>query len=255
MRVLLISDLHANLQATEAVLADAADAGWERALVLGDLVGYGADPAAVIDIVRGLAGATVIRGNHDKAAAGLSDATDFNAIARHAAEWTASVLDAGRAAYIRELPQGPLGIEGLGLTAAICHGAPFDEDHYVFDADDAARAFDAAEEDLILFGHTHVQIAFRQMIAATAPSNQARRVVTPLDDDMIAVRGEARSLVNPGSVGQPRDGDPRAAYGLLDTESGTLLLRRVVYDISEAQRRIRAAGLHPQLAERLSVGR
>ena len=249
MRVLLISDLHANLQATEAVLADAAATGWDRALVLGDLVGYGADPAAVIDIVRGLADATVIRGNHDKAAAGLTDAGDFNAIARHAAEWTASVLDADRAAYIRDLPRGPLSIDGLGIRAAICHGSPFDEDHYLFDADDAARAFDAAEEDLILFGHTHVQIVFRQMTGG------GRRIVTPLDDDMVALRGASRSLVNPGSVGQPRDGDPRAAYGLLDSESGTLLLRRVVYDISEAQRRIRAAGLHPQLAERLSVGR
>jgi len=254
MRVLLLSDLHANLQATEAVLADAA--GWERALVLGDLVGYGADPAAVIDIVRGLAHATVIRGNHDKAAAGLTNAADFNPIARHAAEWTAATLDADRAAYIRDLPQGPVSIDGLGISAVICHGAPFDEDHYLFDADDAARAFDAADEDLILYGHTHLQIAFRQTIEATAwPSNQARRIVTPLDADMVAANGTARSLVNPGSVGQPRDGDPRAAYGMLDTESGTLQLRRVVYDISEAQRRIRAAGLHPQLAERLSVGR
>lgn len=249
MRVLLLSDLHANLQATEAVLADAARTGWGRALVLGDLVGYGADPAAVIDIVRDLADATVIRGNHDKVAAGLTDAADFNAIARHAAEWTAARLDADRAAYIRELPQGPAGIDGLGITAVICHGSPFDEDYYLFDADDAARAFDAADADLILYGHTHVQIAFREM------TEGARRVVTPLDADMIAAAGTTRSLVNPGSVGQPRDGDPRAAYGMLDTESGTLLLRRVVYDISEAQRRIRAAGLHPQLAERLSVGR
>lgn len=249
MRVLLLSDLHANLQATEAVLADAAVAGWERALVLGDLVGYGADPAAVIDVVRGLKGATVIRGNHDKAAAGLTDAADFNAIARHAAEWTAAALDADRAAYIRDLPRGPMSIDGLGISAVICHGSPFDEDYYLFDAGDAARAFDATDEDLVLYGHTHVQIAFRQMAGG------GRRVVTPLDADMVAARGTARSLVNPGSVGQPRDGDPRAAYGMLDTESGTLVLRRVAYDISEAQRRIRAAGLHPQLAERLSVGR
>jgi predicted phosphodiesterase len=249
MRVLILSDLHANLQAVEAVLADARRAGWDRALVLGDLVGYGADPLAVIDIVRALDHATVIRGNHDKVAARIEDASTFNLVARQAAEWTASVLDDGRAAYLRALPKGPVDIEGLGLAAAICHGAPFDEDCYVFDADDAARALAASAARVVFFGHTHVQIAFREV------RHGARTSVTPLDDETIALDGAARLLVNPGSVGQPRDGDPRAAYGLLDTSTNILSLRRVAYDISEAQRRIRAAGLHPHLAERLSVGR
>ncbi len=249
MRVLLLSDLHANLQATEAVLDDAARGGWDRALVLGDLVGYGADPIAVLDIVRALEHATVIRGNHDKVAAGIDDASTFNIVARQAAEWTASLLDADRAAYLRALPKGPVPIDGLGLSAAICHGAPFDEDYYVFDADDAARGFAASDAAVVFFGHTHVQIAFREM------RQGVRSAVTPLDEDTIALAGGARTLVNPGSVGQPRDGDPRAAYAVLDTAAGVLSLRRVVYDISEAQRRIRAAGLHPHLAERLSVGR
>ncbi len=246
MRVLLLTDLHANLQATEAVLADAGR--WDRALVLGDIVGYGADPAAALDIVRALDHATVIRGNHDRAAAGIDDAADFNAVAREAAEWTARQLDPDRASWLRALPRGPIALDGLGISAAICHGAPFDEDFYVFDAGDAARALASSPADLLFYGHTHQQIAFREM------RRGAHVIVTPLDDETI-VLGGIRTLINPGSVGQPRDGDPRAAYAVFDTESGTVELRRVAYDISEAQRRIRAAGLPASLAERLSVGR
>lgn len=246
MRVLLLTDLHANLQATEAVLADAGR--WDRALVLGDVVGYGADPVAVLDIVRALPHATTIRGNHDRAAAGLDDAADFNVVARQAAEWTARQLDPERASWLRALPRGPAAIDGLGTSTAICHGAPFDEDFYVFDADDAARALASSPADVVFCGHTHQQIAFREM------RRGAHAVVTPLDDDAI-VLGGLRTLINPGSVGQPRDGDPRAAYAIFDSDSGRVDLRRVAYDISEAQRRIRAAGLHPHLAERLSVGR
>src|SRR5688572_17170044 len=150
MRVLILSDLHANLPATEAVLEDAMRGGWEMALVLGDLVGYGADPEAVIDIVRGLNNATVIRGNHDKVAAGVDDPADFNFVARQAAEWTAARLDADRATYLRELPRGPLTVDTLPFDIAICHGAPFDEDYYIFDVDDAGRAFDTSESAVIL---------------------------------------------------------------------------------------------------------
>lgn len=249
MRVLLISDLHANLQATEAVLAEAAAEGWDRALVLGDLVGYGADPEAVIDIVRSLPHATVIRGNHDKAVAGIDDASEFNLIARHAAEWTAARLDAPRAAYLRGLPRGPLDIDGLGLDAAICHGAPFDEDYYVFDAEDAANSLASSRAPLIFCGHTHVQISFRKMMSGT------RAVVSAVDAGTIALEPSMPTLINPGSIGQPRDGDPRAAYATLDTETGMVSLKRVEYDIGEAQRRIRDAGLHPSLAERLGLGR
>lgn len=249
MRVLLISDLHANLQATEAVLADAARDGWDLALVLGDLVGYGADPDAVLDAVRALPNATVIRGNHDKAAAGIDDAADFNFVARQAAEWTAARLDADRLAYLRGLPRGPLAIDGLGHSVAICHGAPFDEDYYVFDTGDAGDALAASPASVIFCGHTHVQMAFREMSAGH------RRMVTALDAETIDIGATVRTLINPGSVGQPRDGDPRAAYGTLETAEGIVRLHRVPYDIAEAQRRIRDAGLHPSLAERLSVGR
>ncbi|MDQ3068101.1 MAG: metallophosphatase family protein [Acidobacteriota bacterium] len=250
MRVLVISDLHANLQATDAVLTDAARLGWDRALVLGDLVGYGADPRAVVDAVRALRHATVIRGNHDKVATGIDDATDFHALARQAVEWTAAELDADRHTYVHDLPQGPLTVEALGFTAAICHGSPFDEDYYVFDTDDAAHALDTLPEtSLILYGHTHVQIGFRETRAAH------RALITPLDAETIHLGDGVRHLINPGSVGQPRDGDSRAAYGIIDTETRVMHLLRVPYDIEEAQRRILAAGLHPHLADRLSAGR
>ena len=249
MRVFVLSDLHANLPATEAVLADAARVGWELALVLGDLVGYGADPAPVIDLVRGLPNATVIRGNHDKVASRIEDPADFNAVARQAAEWTADQLDPDRAAYLRMLPRGPLDIDGLGTDVAICHGAPFDEDHYLFDVDDVAAAFGATGAALVFCGHTHLQMAFRYTESGRHP------VVTRLDDQRISMGDGLRTLVNPGSVGQPRDGDARAAYAMLDTGDGSVTLHRVDYDIAEAQRRILEAGLHPSLAERLSVGR
>lgn len=249
MRILLISDLHANLPATDAVLDAAGAEGWDRVLVLGDLVGYGADPAAVIDRVRALNNATVIRGNHDKVVAGIDSAADFNVVARQAAEWTAAALGAADIAYLRDLPRGPLAIEGTGLSVAICHGAPFDEDYYIFNIDDAASALEASDAGLVLFGHTHVQIAFREIRASQ------RAVIAPLDDETVALDPGARTLLNPGSVGQPRDGDPRAAYALLDTDTGLVQLRRVPYDIADAQRRILAAGLHGSLAERLLVGR
>ena len=249
MRVLLITDLHANLPATEAVLAHARQEGWDHALVLGDLVGYGADPAPVIDIVRGLPNATVIRGNHDKVVAGIESPVDFNFVARQAAEWTTSVLDEERLAYLRELPRGPVSIEGYPITIAICHGAPWDEDYYIFDSDDAAGALEASHAELTLFGHTHVQIGFREVRASL------RRVVTPVDAEDLAVGGATRMLINPGSIGQPRDGDPRAGYGILDTDRSTVRLHRVSYDIDAAQTRILDAGLHQSLADRLALGR
>jgi predicted phosphodiesterase len=249
MRFLILSDLHANLPATEAVLADARLAGWDQVIVLGDLVGYGADPAAVVDIVRDLNPAYIIRGNHDKVAAGIDDASDFNVIARQAAEWTMAQLDETRAAYIRELPMGPVQLDAA-IPSAICHGAPFDEDYYIFDTDDAQRAFETLPEtSLLLCGHTHVQIGYRELRFGE------RSVVTLLDDDTIPLTRVSRTIVNPGSVGQPRDGDPRAAYGLFDVAAGAVYLRRVEYDIEEAQRRIVGAGLHRHLAERLSLGR
>jgi len=246
VRYLILSDIHANMDAFEAVLAHA-EGRWDRVLVLGDLVGYGAEPDAVVNRVRSLSPDAVIRGNHDKAACGIDDASDFNAVARTAAHWTGEHVTADNLAYLRELPMGPIEIDAL---TQICHGTPFDEDHYIFDGSDAVMAFDAAERPLCLYGHTHLPAIFRKVDAhyEGAPPDPDHDVLLPLQ------RG-ARYLVNVGSVGQPRDGDPRAGYGLLDSDARELRLYRIPYPVEEAQRKIIAAGLPVSLANRLAIGR
>ena len=243
MQYLILSDIHGNLQALDAVLAAAAG-GWDRVLVLGDLVGYGADPNAVIDRVRSLDPAAVIRGNHDKAASGLDDGEGFNHVARFAAAWTERHLTPENLAYVRGLPPGPAAV---GERLEICHGAPFDEDHYIFDARDAQHAFGAARTAVCMFGHTHLPVVF----AERGP--QVTGEVPEGDHQVFKLDPGTRYLINPGSVGQPRDGDSRAAFGLYT--DGTFVFRRVEYDIAAAQRRISAAGLPQSLANRLAIGR
>lgn len=246
MRYLIISDIHSNLEALEAVLTAAHAAGWERLLVLGDLVGYGADPNAVVDRVRDLAPTAVIRGNHDKAASGLDDAADFNPGARAAARWTFERLTPGNREYLRALAAGPMIVDE---HIEICHGSPFDEDEYLFVGDDAAAGLEAARAALCFFGHTHIAVVF-----SAEPSGVAARV--PDEDEWVAeVDDVRRLLVNPGSVGQPRDGDPRAAFAIYDAVRREIVLRRVPYPIERAQEKILAAGLPRALAARLAVGR
>ena len=244
MRYLVISDIHANLEALDAVLAAAGD--WDHALVLGDFVGYGADPNAVIDRVLALPSVTFIRGNHDKVGAGLEDTDGFNYLARHAITWTANALTQEHRTWLAALPKGPLVVDPM---VEICHGAPFDEDVYIFDDLDAMRALRASERPLCLFGHTHVPAAFVfDSQLRTIGSLRGARVD-------ISVNDQARYLVNCGAVGQPRDGDPRAAFGILDTDTRSLTLIRVEYDVAAAQAKIIAAGLPDVLAQRLAVGR
>jgi diadenosine tetraphosphatase ApaH/serine/threonine PP2A family protein phosphatase len=246
VRYLILSDIHANMDAFERVLEHAAGR-WDRAIVLGDLVGYGAEPNAAIDRVRELTPEAVIRGNHDKAACGIDDGSQFNHVARMAAMWTGTQLTPGNLTYIRELPMGPVEIDAI---TEICHGAPFDEDHYIFDGSDAQLAFETAAHPLCLFGHTHLPAIFRLVdgvMSGGAPDGEAETRV-PLQ------RG-ARYLINVGSIGQPRDGDPRAAYGVLDDEARDVTLFRVPYPVDQAQEKILAAGLPASLANRLALGR
>ena len=244
MRHLIISDLHANLHALEAVLDDAAGLGYDAVLVLGDLVGYGADPDAVMDRTFALDPLAIIRGNHDKVAAGLEPADTFNDVARVSIEWTAAALAAGQLSRLAGLPRGPVQV---GDDIEICHGSPFDEDYYIFDADDAGRAIALASRPICLFGHTHVPAVFTR-------TDDPLQHDDGLEDDELRLPRSGPALINVGSVGQPRDGDPRAAYGLLDTARRTIRLRRVEYDVAGAQDRILERGLPPWLAHRLGEG-
>jgi diadenosine tetraphosphatase ApaH/serine/threonine PP2A family protein phosphatase len=249
MKYLVISDIHANLEALDATLGAASE--HDAVLVLGDLVGYGADPNPVVDRIRALPAASIIRGNHDKVAVGLDDVEGFNYLARQAIEWTAAALTPDNRAWLTALPKGPVLV---GPSVEICHGAPFDEDCYIFDDLDATRALRTAKAPLCLYGHTHVPAAFRLEMKGRNGDMQmlgpprGPRFRLTLDED-------ARYLVNCGAVGQPRDGDPHAAFGMLDTDARLLTIIRIPYDVATAQAKIIAAGLPEVLAQRLAVGR
>jgi diadenosine tetraphosphatase ApaH/serine/threonine PP2A family protein phosphatase len=245
LRYLILADIHANLEALESVLASAGT--WDRVLVLGDLVGYGGSPNEVVDRIRVMDPLAVIRGNHDKAACGLEDGSNFNQIARAAANWTNQTLTADNRQYLRELPAGP---EAIDDHVEICHGAPFDEDHYIFDGEDALRAIAAAHRQLCLFAHTHLPVVFHYANEVFDGFVPEADVVTPVE-----LRENVRYLINVGSVGQPRDGDPRAGFAVYDSSTLTLAMHRVEYPVDGAQRRILAAGLPASLANRLAVGR
>jgi diadenosine tetraphosphatase ApaH/serine/threonine PP2A family protein phosphatase len=246
VRYLILSDIHSNLDALESVLSTV-DGTWDQVLVLGDLVGYGGEPNGVIDRIRALKPLAIIRGNHDKVASGIEDASNFNQIAKYAAMWTLDMLTPENSEYLRSLPSGPLLIDE---RVEICHGSPFDEDHYIFDSDDAMRAMQAGERQLVLFGHTHLPVIFQS-------DGETFDAYVPESDDTVTIplKDGVRYVVNPGSVGQPRDGDPRAAFATYDSEAGLLELRRVPYAVDAAQRRILVAGLPASLANRLAVGR
>ena len=247
MRYLVLTDIHGNLEALDACLADAAERGYDRTLVLGDLVGYGADPNMVVERVQGLDPAAIVRGNHDKVACGLEQAEGFNAVAKSAARWTLETLTVEHRAWLAALPKGPHAVDDL---VEICHGSPFDEDAYIFDELDAARALKESARPLCLFGHTHFPAVF-------ALSPEGLDLARPAGSDHIRVMlpEGSKHLLNPGSVGQPRDGDPRAAYAIVDGEAQCVELFRVEYAVDEAQAKIVKAGLPEVLAQRLGVGR
>jgi diadenosine tetraphosphatase ApaH/serine/threonine PP2A family protein phosphatase len=247
MRYLVLTDIHANLEALDVCLADARDQGYDETLVLGDLVGYGPDPNAVIERVLELRPVAIIRGNHDKVACGLEQAEGFNNVAKSAAHWTLDVLSKANLDWLAALPVGPHDVNDV---IQICHGAPFDEDAYIFDELDAVRALKVSTRPLCLFGHTHYPVifelsdnAFEMMGPAAAGSMQ------------IQMRNGSKYLVNPGSIGQPRDGDPRAAYAIADTTERRVELFRLKYPVEETQAKIINAGLPEVLAQRLAVGR
>jgi predicted phosphodiesterase len=240
--VLILSDIHSNWEALRAVLDDAANR-YERVCCLGDIVGYGADPNAVTEWVRANAEATV-RGNHDRACTG-SSARNFNPAAKVAVYWTRQVLSADNLDYLRRLPRGPVTVPGTGVRHfELVHGSPENEDRYLHTPADAGCRSDL-QTRITFFGHTHDQGGF--MLARRGTSSIVPSGTLELEPD-------AFYLINPGSVGQPRDGDPRASYAIYTPAARAIEYRRAAYDMEAAARKIVAAGLPPMLAERLFEG-
>ena len=247
MRYLVLSDIHANSTALEASLAAVAGR-WERIVCLGDVVDYGPDPNEVTERVRAL-DPFIIRGNHDKAVAGLTDLEDFNPMAQIAARWTREQLRPDNMTYIAQLPAGPA--SGNGLT--MVHGSYQDEDEYVFAPAHAMGGLLESPSPVTFFGHTHYQGGFSYR-AGQVGVIQLRPEPGP---QFAALRLEpgTRYLLNPGSIGQPRDGDPRSAFAIADLDHQVIEFWRVPYDIAAVQERMQSAGLPYPLIERLAVGR
>jgi predicted phosphodiesterase len=239
MRVAVLSDIHSNLPALDAVLEalQPFDAIWQ----LGDIVGYGPEPDEVVARLKA-AGATGVRGNHDSAAVGAIDADAFNDDARIAVEWTAVHLGEAARMWLAQLPE-----RATETDFTLVHGSPRDPTwEYVYSMPVARANFPAFDTKHCLVGHTHVPLVFRLDDGHIETLQPSHGSTLPLDG--------RRTIINPGSVGQPRDGDPRACGMLLDTDTGTLEWRRVAYPVSVTQQRMRDAGLPKRLIERLSVG-
>jgi predicted phosphodiesterase len=248
MRFLILSDIHSNIEAFEACVQRAKQAGYDSVFCCGDIVGYGPNPIEAIDGIRAL-NAVTIRGNHDRVAAGLDEPTQFNSHARRAVYWTRQVLTESHRDYLARLPVGPLDIS---TEAQLVHGALTHEDDYIFTEADADENFLLADKLLTFFGHSHFPVVFR--------SDGRRNSVQAMSydfDEFAAVKCEAgkRLLVNPGSVGQPRDGDPRASFVIWDQERVRIEFYRVEYDVQQTQEKMRAADLPAYLIDRLAHGR
>src|ERR1700693_1101930 len=235
MRILVLSEIHANATALTAALAAAKDR-WDHAVCLGDVVGYGPDPNEVTSRIREL-GARTIRGNHDKAATDLMETHDFNPVAKAAVDWTRSQLSPENLKWISELPSGPLETDGVVLV----HGAFQDEDEYVFTPQQALEGLLDSTAAVTFFGHTHHQGGFSYLSASN--HLEMLNLHPRSSESFAALRLDAgsRYLLNPGSIGQPRDSDSRAGFAIADLEHNVVEFWRVPYDISGVQSRMRAA--------------
>jgi len=224
MQVAVLADVHGNLPALQAVLKDVDRAASEEVWCAGDLVGYNPWPTEVLEVLRGRK-VRAIRGNHDRAVLS-GDTSSFNEAASAAVRWTRIVIAPWAVGYLKGLEDRARG-SLADAVVAMYHGSPRDDDEYVFPWAAHEELLALARADVVLLGHTHLPFVFRS---------------------------GARLVANPGSVGQPRDGDPRASWGLLDTARRTFELRRVAYDIDAVANGIRRAGLPPPLADRLYAG-
>jgi diadenosine tetraphosphatase ApaH/serine/threonine PP2A family protein phosphatase len=259
MRALVLSDIHGNLHALEAVLGAAqaaAGEGFDQLWNLGDVVGYGARPNEVIEILRALATVNV-RGNHDRVCSGVSSSIGFNPVAAAAAGWTRTELRSDNREWLREMPRGPLmPLDQAGARAMCAHGSPLHEDQYISSMRDAWTPLQRMETEITFFGHTHVQGGFSQKQEQWEEDVPVYhdRLKTTIESFVMEVPAGSRHLINPGSVGQPRDHDWRAAFAIYDDLLEQVTFFRTPYDLAAAQAAIRAAKLPERLAARLKTG-
>ncbi len=243
MRYAVISDVHSNLEAFLAVLNEIDNMDMDEIICLGDIVGYNANPNECIDIIKSRR-IKCITGNHDSRASGLEEPDNFTPFAREAILWTRLQLNQKSITFLQNLP-GSLSFHDGKMLAV--HGSINSTDKYLFSLQDAAVNFLGMEEmgaRICFFGHTHVRIAYVE----------GKEGVYPESEEMIIVENNKRYLVNPGSIGQPRDGDPRAAFLVYDTDAENIEFFRVAYDIDKCCEKIIKAGLPVELAERLRTG-
>jgi predicted phosphodiesterase len=246
MKYLILSDIHSNKEAFSAVLSFVRRKPWDKVCFLGDLVGYGANPNQTVDLLRSVRPVVAIRGNHDKVCSGIEQGELFNRIALEAAMWTRKKLTRNNLQWLKGLPQGPVVVD---KTFAICHGTPIDEDAYIFGEIEALNVFRHTDFPVCFFGHSHFPVIF-----ALSP-DAITTILTVAPSFRFRLREGVRYLINPGSIGQPRDGNPLASFAIYDSDSRVVTIHRIAYRIEAAQGKILKAGLPRPLADRLAVGR
>ncbi|MBL7077346.1 MAG: metallophosphoesterase family protein [Kiritimatiellae bacterium] len=239
-RYAVLGDIHGNWEALSTVLADAAEQGVTEYVSVGDVVGYNADPAACLEKMREL-NCVVVRGNHDHYCSHEESLHDFHPLAAKVISWTRDQLSEEQIEYLRQLKMH-VSMDGFTLV----HSTLDMPDHwgYVFDSLEAEAHFNYQHTSVCFYGHTHVPVVFDKLGR-----------VTRRDTEMLKIEIGHKYFINVGSVGQPRDGDPRCAYVIYDTEAKTVEFRRLTYDLATAQAKIREAGLPERLAERLAIGK
>ncbi len=246
MRYLILSDIHSNDEALAAVIARVRRKKFDKVVVLGDFVGYGANPNQIIERIRKIKREKImIRGNHDKVVVGTETGDLFNSVALEAARWTGSRLTPANWKYIEALPMGPAIVDG---DFAVCHGSPLDEDAYIFSDIDAYMNFQQGPWKVCFFGHSHIPSIF------TLERSAIRVEVVRGDRSKVVLDPRKRYLINPGSIGQPRDRNPNAAYAIFDSKERVVFFDRVSYDVGRAREKILKAGLPAMLGDRLPLG-
>jgi predicted phosphodiesterase len=244
MKYLIFSDIHSNLEAFEELLKLETVKSADKYLFLGDLVGYGANPNETIDMFRELENAYFIRGNHDKVIADLESSSLFNPVAAFSAEWSKIQISRDNQAFLKQLKTGP---EVVDHFITICHGSTFDEDYYVFSMFEAVESFKFMDTSIGFFGHTHFPVIYLLR-------NEKIDIVPLSENTRIKLDPNTRYLINPGSIGQPRDKNPKSSFIIFDSSRKEIQFARFSYNIKETQRKIREAGLPEILASRLESG-